>query len=221
MVLGGEADASGNQGRTRRCLRRVEAAQGRDDRAGGVDVLGAAPLRASLDQGPGDQDVAIRRVVAVRDVRIALLVPLPGREAAWIDVELPLGPAPDLVESGAVAGLDGDQHAVALAFAVADLVDIVDHAAGPHEALLVLVPRLLQPAGRQCCRRGGRRGSLGLGQREAGPGFGLGRGTRREGQGRQADAELAQTGHSRTPEERRTRCSVRVRTRIIPNRAAR
>ena len=93
---------------------------------GGGAIVRPAEPPGAFRQPPGDQHIAVGRVVGV-DRALAGRIPLPGREAVLADHQGPLGPAPHRLEPAGVSRLGGQQQPVALSLAVGNAaVAVVD-----------------------------------------------------------------------------------------------
>ena len=114
------------------------------------------PALRRLRERPADQQIAVGGVVAVLDVRLVVGKPAPGGEPVAANFQIGLRPRPELVEGGAVAREGGEQHCIALAFAMAYALGRIfgEPAFGLDEALLVGRP----------LRLGRRRGPCGPGE---------------------------------------------------------
>ena len=143
-ILGAEADGSGEKHAAIGGLLRHAVVDALRDVGRGGPVFLHAEAPGGVHQRPGDQHVAVGRVVRVGDVRLRVGFPAPCGKPVVADQELRLGPHPQAVKALRVAGKGGEQHAVALALAVADrAVGVVDHAPlGRDEPLLEILPEL-------------------------------------------------------------------------------
>src|SRR5258706_7403471 len=114
------------------------------------------PSVAGLSERPGDEKIAVGRIVVVRNMG-HLRSPAPCGETVTPNQQVALRPLPDRLERRPIVKAFRNQHGIALPLAVADVaIGIIDDASFRcHEPLLVLTPGVHKRGGRaaraECC----------------------------------------------------------------------
>ena len=164
-----------------------------------VGVAGFLPGGSGPCERIGDEKVAVGRIVAVGDARLAAGIPLPDCQAIVADEKFGEGEVPDLLEGSAVLSRQREEQPVSLSLAVADVaVGIV------HDP-----PVVLDETGAIGLPVGRRDGADDV-QRLDGEGFGRRPSSREQenaarSQGRSALERSASDRHDRRPRRLRSR----------------
>lgn len=83
----------------------------------GCEVVGSAEPPRAFGERPGDQNVAVGRIVGVGDLTF-LRIPFPGQQAIAPDLHVLLRPAPNRLEPLRVVGDRRQEQSIALSLAV-------------------------------------------------------------------------------------------------------